>query len=434
VTSWSIFPATNGPSAATSLSGSYVAGMMWEVTQSALWLYGYRAWCCNTGQLTTPVRCALWTPRSSTGGDGALIPGSAALTGTLVPGTWNNAMLAAPVPIAIGTPYIAAIAYDGNFPFTISQFGPAEPFASGIANGPLIAYSDSASGATVNATPYTLPQGSFTQANSDPALAMPSLGNSSFNSWADVIISDVPPAGYSGPYELWPNKYDASPATGIDTNLPFTLANQVGLARKCTVSWLKFFSPAGAAGLPTSCTVYSVASQLAVITNAAPSWVQLDGVTPAVAGGGWCKAAMTGTLPAGQYKAAVYNANGATAPGWSPREYGYWLTGAGSAGVSWGPVSSPAQGSAASAYVWQSGAGSTPPFTSGGQQEPQNGTFFQPPSGASTGYPYLGVDFNKSIGAPANAIAENFWTDLIVTPVPVKGGAAYDHHHREYRR
>ena len=49
MTTWSIWPATNGPAVATVLAGNYVAGMMWQVTSSAKWLYGYRAWCCNAG-------------------------------------------------------------------------------------------------------------------------------------------------------------------------------------------------------------------------------------------------------------------------------------------------------------------------------------------------------------------------------------------------
>lgn len=416
MTSWSIFPSTNGPATATSLSGSYVAGMMWEVTQSALWLYGYRAWCCNSNQPTTPVKCALWNPKSPTGGDGALIPSSAATSGTLTPGTWNTVLLPTPVPVSLGTPYIAAIAYDGNFPFTISQFGPTQPFASGITNGPLIAYSDSASGATVNATPYTLPQGSFTQASSDPALAMPSLGNSSFNPWADVIVSDVAPANYAGPYRLWPNKYDASPATGLDTNEPFTLATQYNLSRACATSWLWFYSPSGASGLPTWCGVYAIAGQALMAQNASPSWVTPDGSTGASAGGGWCKAALHTTLPAGQYKACVYNSAGASGS-WSPREYGYFLTGSGQNGISWGPVSSPAQGSAANAYIFQPNASSTPPYTDGSSQEPSNGTFYF----NAQQYPYLAVDYHTSSGAPVGAIAETFWIDLEVTPLPNSG-------------
>jgi hypothetical protein len=390
--------------------------MMWNVTSSAKWFYGHRVWCCNTGQSTAPVKCCLWNPTSSAGA-GVVIPGTTITSGTLTAGAWNNVLLPAPVPISLATPYLTAVAINGAFPFTISQFGPGNPFASGITNGPLVAYSDSASGATTNASPYTLPQCSFTTAQSDPTIQMPNVGNTSFNSWMDAIVSDVAPANYGGPYELWPSKYDASPATGIDTNLQFTLANQYNLSTLSSASWLKFFSPPTASGLPTSCKVYSIASQQAVITNASPSWVKLDGVTPATAGGGWCKTAVTGTLPAGQYKVSVYNANGATAPGWSPREYGYFLTGAGASGVSWGPASSPAQGSAAAAYVFQPNAGSTPPYTDGSTQEPSNGTFYY----NADQYPYLAVDYHTSSGAPAGAIAENFWVDLVTTPLPNSG-------------
>jgi hypothetical protein len=413
VTTWNIFPSTNGPAAATAFSGSYVAGMMFKVTSSAKWLYGYRWWCCNTGQDTSSKKCALWNPKSSTGGDGALIPGSTAFTGTLTPGSWNTALLATPIPISLGTPYLACVAQNGAFPFTTGQFGSGQPFASGITQGPLVAYSDSTAGATVNNTPYTLPQGCFTTAVSDPTLAMPAVGNSSFNSWVDVIVSDVPPAGYAGTYRLWPAKYDGSPSTGLDTNQQFTLATQVNLSQACRPSWIWFYSPASAASLPTSCRVYSIASQLAVISNTSPSWLKPDGSAGATAGGGWCKAAVSGVLPAGSYKVAVYNSAGGAAA-WSPREYGYWLTGAGASGVSWGPISAPAQGSAASAYVYQPNPGATPPYTNGSQQEPSNGTFYF----NADQYPYLAVDFNFSSGAPAGAIAESFWTDLEVTPLP----------------
>jgi hypothetical protein len=430
VTTWSIFPATNGPNAATAFVGGYVAGLMWQVTQPALWVYGYRAWCCNSGQATTPVKCALWNPLSSTGGDGALIPGSAVTTGTLTPGTWNTVLLPAPIPVSLGTPYLTAIAYDGAFPFTVSQFGPAQPHASGIVNGPLVCYSDSAGGATVNASPYTLPQGSFTIAVSDPALAMPSVGNNSFNSWVDVIISDQPPAGFTGPYRLWPNKFDASPATQQDTNLPFNLAHQVNLSQQCRTSWVWFYSFSTSASLPTCATIYRISDQVVVAANTSPSWLKPDGSGAATLGGGWCKAALVTTLPAGQYKVSVFDANGAGG-GWSAREFGYWLTGAGASGISWGPLTSPAQGAAASAYVFQPNGLSTPPWTDGHTQQPQNGTFAHD----SNIYPYLGVIDGQSSGAPPGAVAETFWVDLEVTPLPSTGGQGIpDLSDRPFRR
>jgi len=431
VTTWNIFPATNGPAAATAFAGSYVAGMMWKVNSPGLWLYGYRWWCCNTGQATTAgVKAALWNPRSPTGGDGALIPGSTATFGTLTAGAWNTALLATPIPVSLGTGYLAAIAQNGNFPFTVSQFGPAQPFASGIVQGPLVAYSDSSLGATVNATPYTLPQCSFTTAVSDPTLAMPATGNNSFNSWVDVIVSDVPPAGFTGPYELFPNKYDTSPATGLDTNQAFNLAVEIGLAQRCAIGNLKFWSIAAAASLPTSVGIWDIASQQLVASNTSPAWLNALTGAPAVAGGGKIKTTMpAAVLPPGRYRVSVWNANGAAAA-WSPREYGYWLTGAGASGITWGPVTAPAQGSAQNAYVFQPNPGSTPPYTNGSQQEPSNGTFF---FNAFT-FPYLAVDFNFSSGAPAGAIAENFWIDLELTPQPSGVSGVPDLSDRPFRR
>lgn len=407
----------NGPGTATALAGNYIAGIMFGLTQ-VQWLYGYRWWCCPAGsQPTAPVKCALWNPLSPTTGDGALIPNSVAFTGTLVPGQWNNAMLANPLPLALGTPYLPAIAGNGNFPFTISQFGPTQPFANGIVNGPLVAYSDSSAGATVNPSPYTLPQCSFTQAQNDPTLAMPNLGNSSFNSWVDVIISDVPPPGFAGPYSLFPNKYNADPAAALDTNQPFNLAHEFDLAQACLVGNAYFWSIAGSASLPTAVGIWNIATQQLVASNMAPTWTNALTGAAAVAGGGKIKTTMPAVvLPAGRYRVSVYNANGATAP-WSPRVYGYWLTGAGQNGITFGPVSSPAQGNAQPAYVFQPNPGSVPPYTNGSQQEPSNGTFFY---NAFT-YPNLAVDFNFTSGAPAGAIAEWFGIDLELTPVPGSG-------------
>jgi hypothetical protein len=419
MTTWNIFPSTNGPASPASLTGSYIAGMMWTPKQSAKWLLGYRAWCCNTGQPTTPVKCALRNSLSPTTGDAALVPNSTATTGTLVPGTWNNALLPIPIPVALNAPYIACAAYNGNFPFTISQFGPAEPFASGITQGPLLAYSDSSLGATVNATPFTLPQGCFTTAFSDPTSpgATPASGNNSFNSWVDVILSDTPPAGFTGPYEGWPNMYNPPPGAALDTNQAFNVAHQFDLSQRCQVGRAKFWSITGAASLPTAVGIWDLNAQQLVAANMAPTWLNALTGAPGAAGGGKMTTVMPAVvLPPGQYAVSVFNSNGA-AGAWSPRVYGYFLTGDGANGLSWGPVTIPAQAQAKNAYVFQPNPASNPPYTNGSQQEPSNGRFF---FNAFT-FPNLAVDFNFSSGAPAGAIAEWFGIDLELTPVPGSG-------------
>jgi hypothetical protein len=415
MTTWSaFFPATSGPAAATFISGNYVAGAMFGIRASGLWVYGYRWWCCATGQPTAAVKCCLWNPLSPSTGNGALIPNSVAFTGTLTPGSWNTALLPVPLPISLGTPYIAAVAGNGPFPFTVSQFEPAEPFASGIVNGPLVFYSDSSLGATVNPSPYTLPQMPFTTAVSDPTLHMPDTGNNSCNLWVDVIISDVPPAGFAGPYQLLPNKYDLDPAASLDAAVAFNLATEVDLAQPCLTGPSYFWSLPGAASLPTAVGVWNIASQQLVASNVAPAWTNALTGAAAVAGGGKIATTFPAVLlPPGRYKVSVWNANGGLGA-WSPRVYNYFGTGAGASGISWGPVSSPSFGNGQPNYIFQPSPGSVPPYTDGHSQEPSNGSFYYD----QFIYPNLEVNFNFSSGAPPGAIAEFFGNDMLFTPVP----------------
>lgn len=401
----------NGPSTATSLTGNYMAGLMFEVTQPGMFFNGYYLWVCNTGQSTAPVQCALWNASSSSGG--ILVPGTTITSGTLTAGQWNFIPLATPIPISTTTPYCTAVSINGNFPLTQHQFGTGDTYHNGIVNGPLSAFSDSGSTGSTLPAPYSLHQMPFSVAASNPTTQMPTVNDLNDNLWVDVQVSDVTPGNYAGTYRLFPNKLDASPTTGIDTNEPFNLANEIHIGTPCTLSWFWFYSIAGAASLPTAATIYRISNQSVVAQNASPTWLKPDG-SAASAGVGWIKCAISGTLTPDAYKVAIYNSAGG-AGGWSPREFGYWLTGAGASGLSWGPISAPSQGNAANAYIFQPNGSSTPPWTDGHSQEPQNGTFAHD----SLIYPYLGVDFNFSSGAPPGAIAENFWTDIEVTPIPV---------------
>jgi hypothetical protein len=424
VTTYRIFPATNGPSVATAFSGSYIAGVVFEVTASGMWFQGYWWWCCGSGQATGPVECVLW---SATGGtSGVIVPGSVVTSGTLVPGSWNFIPLASPVQLSIGSPYVAAVAQNGAFPLTNSQWGSGQPFASGIINGPLLAYSSTPDGATVNATPYFLNQNPFTTAGSDPATHFPGTGDAGANLWVDVQVSDTAPANYPGTYRVWPNKSDSSPTTQLDNATPFTLATEVRLAKACAANFVWFYSMSGAASLPTWAGVYPASGTpgvtAPVAANSSPSWL-LPAGGAASAGSGWVKCAVTGTLPAGSYRVAVYNAGGAGGS-WSVRDYAYWLTGPGASGITNGPVSSPANGSASSAWIYQPIPGASPPYTSGGATEPANGTFSLDNSlvTGAVQFPYLEVNYHLSGGAPAGAIAESFWVDLEVTPLAVGSG------------
>jgi hypothetical protein len=242
---------------------------------------------------------------------------------------------------------------------------------------------------------------------------MPESSSGTDNFWVDVSVSTTTPVDYTGSYRLWPDKADANPATSLDDAVAYVVATEFSLSQSCVLDNIWYYSSAGAASLATWAGVYSVTGAdsgvlKAVVTS--PSW-------SGVAGSGWVKTAVAdSTLPAGNYKVAVYNSAGASG-GWSPKDASssYWVTGAGSGGITWGPVSAPDVSAASAAYEYDAaGAGNTPAYsTADGSTEPGQATF------AITGpqYPYLYVD----------ELAQNYWVDAEVTPV-AQGGVVFSAH------
>lgn len=409
MTAYRLFPSASGPATPVSYAGNpYIAGVMFEVTQGGMWFQGYWWWVCGSGQATAPVTCALWSVGVPNGG-GTVVPNSGATSGTLTAGAWNYIPLANPIQLAIGSAYTAAIAANGSFPQTLNQFGSGNPYSAGITNGPLTAYSDQSGSLPA---PYSHAQGGYSTSSSDPASSMPLSGNNSSNLWVDVQVSDSAPGGYHGSWRLWPNKFDAAPTVSTDAAAPFTLSTEIHVSATANADYVWFFSPPPVTQFPTWCGVYRISDHALIAVNASPSWLTPSG-SAASPGAGWVKAVVSGTLAAGsQYKAAVYNGN-ASLSQWSPTVYGYWKTGAGQNGITSGPLYAPPAASAAQAYVFFNNPGSTPPYTSGGAQEPGQGTY------AMTGpiYPYLYVDYAyPGASDPAGAVAESFWVDLEVTP------------------
>jgi hypothetical protein len=329
-----LFPTTAGPATAVSYTGPFEAGVVFAVTSGGCWLDGYWWWVCGSGQSTSPQKFALW--QTYNGQQGSVVPGSVVTSGTLTAGQWNFVPLTPNLPLAIGATYIASTGFSGGFPDTNNQFGSGEPYAAGIVNGPLTAYSDTSGSLP---SPHNNQQGTFSVASTDPTAAMPTYGSSSSNFWIDLQVGTTPPTGTS--YRLWPSYPTVTGGIDSDTT-GYTLATEFTLSQSCTLDNIWFFSASGAGALPSQCAIWSGSSQ-SVVTgtdNSSPSW-------SGAAGSGWVACSYSGvTLPAGDYRVAVFYGGGSE---WYQTTVGYWASGGiGASGITAGPLTAPGESTAKS--------------------------------------------------------------------------------------
>ena len=362
-----------------SYGGSFLAGIQFQVTAGGMWFEGYWWWVCPSGQPTSAQKFALWNVTEL---GGTLIPDSVVTSGALTSGQWNWVPLSVPLPLAVGTCYNACTGFTGSFPNTNDQFGAGDPYAAGLVNGPLTAYSDTDGSLR---TPYGTSQGVFGVAGTDPSVNMPGSGSNSANFWMDLQVSDTAPTGYSGSYRLWPNNWDAEAGTLADDAFNYVVATEVHLSQSCTLNKIWYYSPPGVAQLATECGVWDMSTQKLVAENTSPSW-------SASAGSGWISCAFTGvTVPAGKYKVAVYNGVATPVP-WSAKRLNYWDIGAGQNGITNGPLYAPQLADASTANIYN-----------GTGQESGQCTFAVGPPNQ---YPDLYDDGH----------AQNYWVDAEVTP------------------
>ena len=331
-----LFPASNGPSSPVSWGGSFLAGVLFQVTKGGVWFEGYWWWVCNTGQATAAQKFALWAVYAD--GTGAVVPSATIISGALTAGQWNYIPLAAPLPLSIGACYIACTGFTGSFPVTNNQFGSGEPYASGIVSGPLSAFSDLSG---TSPAPFGIPQGVFGIDSADPAVTMPAQTSSSGNFWMDLQVDDTAPVGSS--YRLWPN-YPTIPPTDNQDNDEQTFGTEFRLSVPCALDNIWYYSSPSVSppALPTMCAIWNVQTRQVVsgTQNSAPSW-------SGAAGSGWVSCSYSGvTLPAGDYKVAVYTPGGST--NFYQETEDYFGSGAGANGIVSGPLSAPSAANATS--------------------------------------------------------------------------------------
>jgi hypothetical protein len=334
---------TQPPGLTSYTSTPFQAGTIFSVLAGGMWHDGYWWWVPAGGD-TAPQKFCLWQ-QYGTGTTRAVIPGTTVTSGTLTAGAMNYVPLAAPVQLAIGTLYIAATGWQPahGFPDSQNQFGPGQPYAGGITNGPLTAWGDTPNGSTYGFTAssanWGLNQGLFgtgsAGASGDPVLNFPGAQSNSANFWVDIQVSDTAPAGYSGSWRIWPNRFGAE-GTGVDTAANYILATEFSLSGPCALDNIWFYSPSGASQLPTQCAIWDVPSQAMVsgTLKTAPGW-------SGAAGSGWVSASYSGvSLPAGDYKTAVWN-GAATPSGFNEYSPLWFTTGYGGSGITAGPITVP---------------------------------------------------------------------------------------------
>lgn len=433
MTTYRIFPSTNGPSTAVTYTGTFISGVCFAVSGGGNWFDGYWWWVAGSNQSTSPVKCALWAFGATNSTSASLVvPGSVVTSGTLTAGAWNYIPLSTPVQLAPGwdknnskngSIYIAAIGCNGNFPDTTGFWGQGGAGSAGISNGPLFAYScANASGAT-NQAPYGIAQGVFASSGStDPSINIPLQASTVDNFWVDVQIDTTAPSNYAGTYRLWPNKMDANPTLSGDAAFNYTVATEIDITSAVTLNNIWYFSPNGATTLATHADVWNISTGLSVASVSSPTWLTASGSTytagtnPAGTLGEWVKAAFSGgtSLPAGSYRVSVFNSNGTSDANWSPKDAtsDYWgetFTGAGASGITWGPLSAPSWANASSGYLYGGPSSNNPPFSNG--TTPHAQPVFGQNGGGTIQFPQL----NAPVGASNNQ-SQNYWVDLEITP------------------
>lgn len=419
MTTYRLFPATNGPTTPVAYSGNFLAGVVFKVTQGGMWFNGYYHWVPGTNGDTVARKFALWNITGVNAG--TLISSATVTSGTLTAGQWNFIPLATPIPLAIGTAYNACTGWLAVNGFPDSDIsgagtGAVDSFGTGghttgITQGPLFAFSDAINGGT-KPEPYGSNQGLFGVGGTDPTVIMPASQSNSGNFWMDVQVSDTGPADYNGSYRLWPNKVDASAGTSVDASVNYEVATEFALSQPCTASKIWYYSPSTATQLATLANIWSITgggpAGTLVTSVSSPSW-------SGAAGTGWLSTTLPGggmVLPAGKYKVGVYN--GAATPAGAfakDAQTDYWRNGAGASGISWPPISAPNLSSASLAYNYNGNAGGTPPFSDGTTLAGQS-TFTQGPPDV---FPYLVA----LVPTPTAGSTQNYWVDLEVTPDPL---------------
>lgn len=306
---------TQPPAAGTTLAGSYRVGLCFQTTQGGLFFQGYQWYVPAANGNTAAATFALWQV-TGTSGVGTIVPGSTVTSGTLTAGQFNFVPVTTPLQLAPGMFYEAVIGQTSTagIPITTGQFGLGNPYAGGITNGPVRAFSSATGTLPALAAGQSGAAWNFQQpfdhgVTADPTVGFPNGNDADDLLWLDIQVTDQAPAGSS--YRFMPNAPGGF-SGGINQGA-FTLGLEFSVSQRCALSKIWHYSPSGSVALPTRCGLWNVGSQTVVpgSDNQAPTW-------SGAAASGWISCDYSGAgvvlAPNTNYKVSTFLA--ATTSNW----------------------------------------------------------------------------------------------------------------------
>lgn len=345
MTNYRFFPSTSGPSSPNAYSGKFQAGIAFKLKQ-LLWLDGYYWWVPPGGD-TAAQEFVCWCITANPSGGlpvAQVISSTDVMSGTLTAGQWNLVTLSTPIPMASGTDFVGATGWTAvhGFPVTNNQFGSGDPYASGITEGPMFAFS---AGTASAPCPFNYNNGLFDTSSTNsstasPSVNMPFKSSNDANFWLDLSFTDTKPTNFRGPYTLWPNNVIGNQATTQDLDENYDVVTQENWTTDQLLYGVSYYSPPGATTLADKVSIWKISGQTLVQSITSPTW-------SGAAGSGWITATFpAGTiLPAGDYKIGVYRGGTVSggSSGWSAKDANTdpWITGDFANGISVGTTFAP---------------------------------------------------------------------------------------------
>jgi hypothetical protein len=201
MTTYRLYPSTNGPSSSSGDPGSYTMGLSFMSTISGATLTGYYWWVADAAQNILSMNFGLWQVTGP--GTGIFQSGSEATIGDdLLTIGWNFIALSPGFSLIENQEYRAVCnVYAGGGSTSgysaTSHFWDTGAGAAGITSGPISAYCGA--GGTGTVEPADAAQMSFDSGGTNVTVNYPASAFNAANYWLDVQVTGAVPPGPEPP-------------------------------------------------------------------------------------------------------------------------------------------------------------------------------------------------------------------------------------------